>query len=167
MSALKSFFLGAAKIAVAIVISIVVIVGIWWGVDSFSTHRDAVKNVPLEIPKIWSSITIGALDNSHLYLTTRWSNGRMSYQFEMKGYPKSLASQFETQQPYSIRAPGFTLTFLDKNGFKLFDEEIPLNKTTRVVSDDGKGTGLSARGDTYVSADNYRQALSWEVTWLF
>lgn len=167
MDKLKSFFLGTAKIAAAIFITIIALAIVGWGVYSFSTYREEVKNAPLGTPKVWSSINIGALGNSRLSLSTKWNDERMSYQFEMRGYPKSLAAQFESQHPYTIKEPGFTMTFLDKNGFKLFEEELPLSKTTRVVGNDGKPVGLAAKGNTYVSADSYRQAATWEVTWTF
>ena len=148
MNALRIFLLGAAKIAVAIFFAIAALALVGWGVNSFSTYREAAKNASLETPKIWNSINIGALNNSRIFLSTIWSDGKMSYQFEMKGYPKSLAARFETPRPYTIKELGFTLTFLDKNGFKLFEEELPLSKTSRVVGNDGKPVGLAAKGST-------------------
>lgn len=162
---MKTFFLGAVKIAVALLLTFIVLGAAVWAINAFSEHREAVKNAPLETPKFWMPQRVGALENAQLSLITKWRNGNVLYQFEMKGYPAFLSESRPNMPAYQIRLPAFTLIFLDEGGFKLFDHQILFSEMTRVVDDAGKPVGLSAKGEAYVSADVYRKAVTWEVTW--
>lgn len=162
---MKTFLLGVVKLAVALTLGLIVLGVGAWAISAFSEHREAVKNAPLETPKVWRQQTVGALNNAQLSLATKWHDGHMSYQFEMKGYPSSLSEKRANTRAYELHQPRFTLIFLDESGFKLFDHQIPFSEMTRVVDDSGKPAGLSAKGRTYESADTYRKAVTWEVTW--
>jgi len=159
------FFLSVAKLAAALTITIVVLAVSAWVIVAFVEYRENVKNAPLEMPKTWNPQTVGALENSKLSLVTKWHDGHMYYQFEMESYPSSLFKYREDAEDYDCYQIIFTLTFLDENGFKLSDYQIPSSELIRIVDDSRKPIGLSARGDTYMSADTYRKAVKWEVNW--
>lgn len=165
MSAIRDFFISAGKIAVAIVLSIIFLSIVGWGIYEYYDHRETEKNLPLATPRSWREIEVGALENARFSLSTVWHDGRLAYQLQVNGYPAAFATARDKRTSYSYNSPEITLTFLDRNGFKIFDHKIRLNEMILLVDEKGKGIGLSARGDTYVSADNYRGAVSWDVTW--
>ena len=166
MHALKAFFLGALKIAVALVMAVVLLVALGWGVYSVYQRREATRNAALADPRRWPEITIEALDNATLSLTTMWRDDALHYQFRVGGYPASAeAARKRARSELLATAPQFTLTFLDEHGFKVFDHEVPLHKLTRMVDKTGKGVGWEARDQTYTSPDTYRRAASWQVVW--
>jgi hypothetical protein len=105
-------------------------------------------------------VTADALENIQLRLQTVWRNGAVYYQFDGKGHPpwtgRSRAN--ETQA-------AFTITFVDKDGFKLFEHKLVLAEMTRAISADGQPVGLSWKGDESMSADLYRRTASWELSW--
>lgn len=161
MSKIKLFFAAALKITVAIVLAIIVLSLFGWGIYSFTQHRENVNNAPLEKPRTWALISIPSLDNSSFKLSTMWREGQLSYQFEMTGFPKSLETSIQHGNP------SFTLSFLDKNGFKLYDHKIIGSDIIRIVDDKGKYAGISSKGYMYLNADTYRKAQTWEITWAF
>ncbi len=161
MNKIKSFFIGALKIAVAIMLAIALLSIIGWGIYSYKQKREMVKNEPLRKPRIWPSITVPSLDNSTFKLSTTWRDGELAYQFKMSGFPKELENSFRRGIPH------FTLTFLDENGFKLYEHIIVSSDIVRMVDDKGKGIGVQSKGQIYVNADTYRDTQSWEVTWSF
>lgn len=166
---MKQFLISAIKIATGIVISIVALALLGWLVYAISDHRSQIKNAALAEPRRWPPITIAALDNSTVTLSTVWRDGRLSYQFAVDKYPPAARAARDSMRTTmtSLSAPGFTISFLDKAGFKLFDFRVELGETTQVVDDRGQGIGMKSRSDTYVSAENYRSAASWDVTWNF
>src|SRR5262245_61491564 len=119
MSRIKSFFVGVARIASAIVIAIVALAALGWGVSALSEARERSRNAPLATLKVWPAVKIDAIGAIELDLSTVWRDGRMYYQFSVGGYPTELAS---VRDEYSRSAnAAWTLVFLDENGFKLFE----------------------------------------------
>ena len=167
MSAMRTFFIGVGKVALAIVLAVVLLSLLGWGVYAYYQHREAEKNAPLATPKGWPAISVPALDNARFSLRTIWKDRRVSYQFRMTGYPKQVATTRDQHGPRSREDGTFTLTFLDQAGFKLFDHKVLLREMALNVDDKGQGGGLEIRGDFYTDADEYRSAASWELTWAF
>lgn len=166
MQGLKAFFFGALKVAVALVLAVVLLVGLGWGVYSVYQRREAVRNSALAEPRTWPEITISALDNATLRLSTMWRDDSLHYQFRVVGYPASVeATRKRARSELLATALQFTLIFLDEHGFEVFDHEIPIRKLVRLVDETGKGVGWEARDRTYTSPDTYRGAASWQVVW--
>jgi hypothetical protein len=159
---LKSFFLGAARIATAIVLVVVALAAIGWGLYEFSQARERSKNAPLAELKKWPAVKIEALGGVEMSLSTMWRDGRLFYQFSVDGYTEELALVTATN-----RKAAWTLTFFDGNGFRLFEHQVPLGEMARLIDASGRSTRLSASEDTFAEADNYRGAASWSVTWNF
>jgi hypothetical protein len=167
MSTIRTFFVGVAKVALAIFLAVALLSLLGWGVYAYFQHREGAKNAPLATPKTWPGITVLPLDNARFSLSTIWRDSKVSYQFSMIGDPKRVTKARDQQGPGTKAGGKFILTFLDEAGFKLFDHGVPLDDMTRIVDDKGEGTGLQIRGEFYSAADNYRRATSWEITWTF
>lgn len=163
MGGIKTFFLGALKIAAGITAAIaalallgLVVFGIWYGYT-------ASRNAPLAEARTWPEIKIEALEGARLTLVTMWRDGKLHYQFSVAGYPKIVAEA--RGRPVGLLKRGFTLHFRDKSGFRVFDYHIGLSEMDKIVDATGKGTGLDARDSTRMEPDSYRRADSWTVTW--
>jgi len=168
MGAVRGFFLGALKIAVVIVLAVVLLVALGWGGYSLYEGWDAAKNAPLGKTRTWPELVIHPLGNAKFKLSTAWRDGGLHYQFTVDSYPPAVDAAWRGAGSDVLGGgPKFTLTFLDQQGFKLFEHEVPLNRLTHAVDQSGKAVGMSAKDQTYVTADTYRRAASWEVTWNF
>ena len=169
MNRLKSFVLGVLRIAAAILVVIIALTALGWGGYAFWQSRQAAGNAPLNEPKKWPPIKIEALGDVELSLSTMWRDGSLYYHLSTGGYPKELAAARDraTGRSSLDAGPEWTLAFLDNHGFKVFEHKIPLIQMAKIVDGRGQGAGLSANEDTYINADVYRRASSWEVTWNF
>jgi hypothetical protein len=165
MSAIRGFFVGVAKVTVGIVLSVVVLSLLGWAGYAYYQHRESVKNAPLAIAKDWPVITVTALENVRFSLRTMWRDGKMSYQFQIIGYPEKIAAARDGKTPRSSSGGEFTLIFLDEAGFKVMEHKVRLGEMTLGVNDKGEGRGLEIKGHTYVDADDYRRAARWEASW--
>src|SRR4051794_5663846 len=67
-----------------------------------------------------------------------WRNGNIYYQFDVQGYPPVLRQTRERE----TRA-AFTINFLDKDGFRLFEHELALAETTKAIGADDQPVGVS------------------------
>ena len=155
---------GIGKIAAAMVVAVVALGGIVWGITTFNEHRERSANAPLMEPKIWPAVSIGAPEKSELHLSTIWTNGQLSFRFQLLGYPSQLKSAMEDA---SRSSSGITLIFLDAHGFKIFDHRIDLSSANRTVDGKGQPTGVELQDNFYVSADDYRRAKHLQASWNF
>ena len=170
MGGIKALFHGVFRIAMGITGAVVslsllglIIFGGWYGYTE-------LRNRPLAETRTWPELKIKALDNTRLTLVTMWKDGNFHYQFRVVGYPKILAEARDNPTgkiKSATRKTGFTLHFMDKSGFRVFDHHVTLNEMVKIVDSTAKGTGMQALGDTWLESDNYRRADSWTVTWNF
>jgi len=118
MQKLIAFGLGVLKIAVALLVVAIAIIA---GVIAWDSHKDSkrvAEELPLATPKVWPSEKIPTLDDLPLLLTTKWSNGRLYYQFAVAGYPKALEAAHTGNRSNSTI--GFHMDFYDSGGSKYF-----------------------------------------------
>lgn len=59
----------------------------------------------------------------------------------------------------------FTINFLDKDGFRLFQHRVALAETAGEIGPDGQPEGVSWKDDEFMTVDLYRRAASWELNW--
>lgn len=163
MGGVRSFFLGAAKIATAFVITIVVVAVGAWAINSYNDAREAQANAPLAVAKVWPTESVPALDNAQITLLTKWENGQLYYQVVIDRYPSDLKKPRDAN---SLN-PHFSLVFEDKDGFHVFTHDILLSEMRVSVSDSKEYIGLSANGSVYMGDDDYRNSVSWNLTWSF
>lgn len=107
------------------------------------------------------------LENAQFKLLTIWREGRLYYQFSVDRYPKAVAAARDGGQGTPVASPQFTILFLDRNRFRLFEHSIALTAMTKEVDLQGKVAGLSASGDTPIDPELYGQAALWDFTWNF
>lgn len=165
MSTFRDFLVGASKIAVAIVISVVVLSAIGWGIYAMYESNVASKNEPLATPKAWRKIPIESIGDVTVQLRTIWRNSSMSYQFEVDGYPKKIEAALKESYSSGSSDNSFTLVFVDKDDFEVMEHGVLLKEMSRRVDAKGVPGGLSAHGNKYISAEEYRRIADWKIKW--
>jgi hypothetical protein len=165
MSTVRGFFVGALKIATALVLAVVALALLTWGAYEFSGHRKRSAEEPFAKLKVWTPVRPKAPDMDAAFsLKTIWRDGQMSYHFAIEGYPAAI-EKLRTPPWGASKEPQFHLVFLDSDGFKLFDHSVKLSEMTMLVTSTGKPSGFEAKSGKYISADMYGRAASWEMTW--
>ena len=156
---MKSFFLASAKIAVALILSVIALSLVAWGVFAFIEYRNEIRNADLAKAKVWPIVKAPESLKVDFKLKTTWRDGRLLYQFEVVGYPKVIEN--------ASRKSGttFNLLFVDVDGFDLNSQTVKLNEMFLRVDDEGKPKGLEAQGKSYLSAEDYRRSTRWNVSW--
>ncbi len=161
---MKSFLVAVAKIALALCTAGLVLAGVTWGVVSYRGSQQQAREAPAKELKPWPPYPLVAIDDSlRATLKTKWVEGAMKFQFEVDGYPGDLANALASLKPNYA----WILLFLDKDGFEVARHEVPLHEMTRTVNDQGLSTGLTMRGDIFLSAESYQRATTWDVSWRF
>jgi len=154
---------GAFKIATAIFLSVLalaVVGGILWKASDF-LEKEAAKQY--ETPKEWSvdltknlQVQVGA--------KTKVVGGQLFMSIRVDGYP-AYFSEPPLSIPNSQRH--FTLSFADKDGFKLFEKDVPLNEMTKILGANGKVGGLEYQFNQYTGVDDYSKFAKLNVGWNF
>jgi hypothetical protein len=170
--ALRRFFRGTFKLALALIITGVVLGAIAALIAGGVYWHEQSRNRPLAFPNFLNPITIPSLENTTFTLMTKWVDSQMYYQLRVDGFPAEVKKHFDpVADPFGRRSTSraaegsFTVVLSDAMGFKIQDILIPLNSMTRVVSPSNTYSGLSIKNTTYMSADKYREVSSWEVQW--
>ncbi len=145
---MKEFFKGVLRLTVALLFVAVIVGSAAWGIYSYSSSRESRRNAALEAPRNWEKLKWGDMEAS---LLTMWRDGWISYNFQVVGKAK-------------IQKREWILEFIDANGFEVFRHT--LYNVSRVVNPQGEVTGFEARGQTLISADEYRRGKKWELSWL-
>jgi hypothetical protein len=157
------FFKGAFKIAVALflaAIGLAIAGGIVWKAIDYSDKQAAKQ---YEAPKDWN---VDLTKNLQLQLRakTKLVNGQLYVSIFVDGYPAYLS-----ESPLSIEnSQGlFMLAFIDKDGFKLFEKNVPLNEMTKVLGPNGKVGGLGYQFSQYTGIGDYPNFAKLDVGWNF
>lgn len=158
---MKDFLIQTVKVAVVLALLAIAGFSAYKGVEFI--RKKFQYEATLATPKTWNKLTLHSLEKAQASLVTKWQDGFISYQFELKGYPTAFT---QTSEFKCSSTPKFNLTFLDKNGFKIFDEEIMFSEAKQLVDASGTPVGLSAKGGTYKPAGVYGKAASWDVVWV-
>lgn len=159
LSKVKTFLLAPTKIAVAIVISALVLLLLAWSINAAREYNQGQEAAVLAKPRQFQQKQSHVL-HVGFQLIGMWRTGAMHYQFAVLGYPDLIDKAREEKENIS-----FTLTFLDTDGFKVSSESVGLRTMTRKVGADGKGKALHAQGEIIVSSDDYRRIAGWQVSW--
>jgi hypothetical protein len=99
-----------------------------------------------------ASDQIEGLGSSELSLKTAWRDGRASYLFQVEKYTGSKAKR------------EWILHFTDSHGFEVFKHTV--RNESEVLGNKNELLGFVARGDMFVSAEDYRRAAHWDVAWI-
>jgi len=158
---LKGFLIQAIKVIVVLALLALAGFGVYKGIEK--VRQKFEYEATLAVPKTWDKLTLHSLEKAEVTLVTKWQDGFISYQFELKGNPAAFTQANECK---CSSTPRFNLTFLDKNGFKIFDQEIMFSDAKQLVDASGTPTGLSAKGGTYKPAGAYGKATTWDVVWI-
>lgn len=153
------FVKGALKIGLAIVFAVVMLslLGALAKL-AFDWHhgREAKK---YEIVK-YHELALSKPLNLKLYGKTKLVDGTMYVEVKFDGYPDYL--NFPTN--VTSEAAGFTILFLDSDGFTLKEERIPLRKFT-ALHENGKPTGISHEFTSFMTPETYVRLKRLNLTW--
>lgn len=161
----RKFLRGTFKLAGALLLVALVLGGIAAAIGGYMYHREQSRNRPLAQAKSWGTIPVPSLDNAEFSLSTKWQSYKLYYQLHVNGFPSDVKSEYEKTGYNRNTGAGFTIVFLDRGGFKVDSIHVPLRSMTRIVGNDGVYAGLSIKDTHYMSADEYREAATWEITW--
>jgi hypothetical protein len=156
----RRFVIGATKIGAGIALAIGLLVGGTWLISEQQNRSRQLADAPLAMRKEWPPMTAAALGGSVFNLATMWKDSKLYYQLNVVGYPANIAAARDAASNAS-----FTLLFNNAQGFRIFSKQIQLNEMIAIVGGDAQRTGLSWAGDEFQTADTYREAASWELSW--
>lgn len=159
MSSLATFFKSTSKVALAIFLAllglgIVGTLGTW-----VVTSYQAREAKPYEEVRNWE---VDLAENLHMKLKARTkvvSNTLMAA-FRFSGYPPFLLF------PKNSSA-GFTVHFLDKDGFKVYSKDVKFSEFSNIVDRDGKKVGLDVQIQDHMNVDEYKRFDRLTVEWTF
>ncbi len=157
MAGFQEFAKSSSKIALAIFlafcgIGLVSTLG-YWGFESYKANQAK----QYEEVRDWE---VDLTDNLKLTLKARTKlvSSSLLASVQFIGYPAYLSSPINQNS-------GFTLNFLDKDGFKLYSKTLHVNEFTSIVGVDGSKIGLDAQVKDYIDIDDYKNFAQLAVEW--
>jgi hypothetical protein len=153
-----SFFKGALKIAVAIVLAIAALSMLGGTAAYLYEAYQRKQAAPFEEVKThWVDLT----DSLQLKLIakTKLVEQRLYAEFNFQGYPSYL--EFPANRGDST---GLTLIFQDKDGFKIFEKFVALHDIS-AIHNKGVKSGLSYEFNEFMGVDTYRRISQATVSW--
>jgi len=158
---LNEFFKGSIKIAVAIVISVIILFVIGWGGLKLLDMKEKVDTKKYEIIKPW---LVDLQENLQITLQTRTKlvNGQMLAEVTIDGYPPYLS---DPNLKARNRNANLVLLFKDIDGFKVLAKTIPIHDFSEIVNAKGLPTGLSYEFSNYIGVDDYSRISQLRVEW--
>ena len=143
---LKAFLKAVAKLGLALFLALGGLVGAFFLVVWIREKVQAKADAPLATPLTWPSTSVGGGDT--LQLTTIWRSGRTQFKVLVRW-------RSSPQGPIPADA-WFTMSFEDKNGFKVVDQRVYLSQMTRLLSETGQETGREWQGSQLMASETYR-----------
>ena len=129
-------------------------------------NREKNKKDMLLQPIDFSPITIGdGLIN--VDLQTIWKEGNIYYIFNVSPYKvfNKMTEIYSTKYNYKNKWFGFTIIFLDENGFELGKKDVNLWSMTNVVDEEGNYVNKQEKGNFSMTQQAYESILSYSVGW--
>lgn len=161
MATVKTFLIGVAKVAAAIVAAVLVLALIGYGISEVrdgSRKRDAL---PFEAVKTWEPKVHDAL-GMKLKARSKVVNGMLYLDLNFDGYPQFLSDQAARMKNADRN---IIIQFYDSDGFKVFEKPILIRDFTTIVGPDSKPAGLGYEMTQALSVDEYRRWSSAQVGW--
>lgn len=155
MGKVSSFLYSSARLAAAIFFGCAALALSAWAYTSWNAHRQELRRLPLAAPKNWG--TLDFVGDAKGELKTAWRDGTLFYQLDISGYSEDSISH---QADASL-----TIEFNDTDGFKLFEQAVPIAAMSRMLGPDGKPAGLSWSEDHYIDPERYARATTASLLW--
>lgn len=157
----KAFFIGVLKVSSAIFVVAAIIGGAaWWVMDARDRNRKAAE-LPLAQTKTWPTMTAEALGGAKFDVATMWRDGHIFYRFTVVGIGEAITKAREDTDSN----PTFIIQFQNASGFKIREKRIELHDMVGMMGSDGTYSGFTWSDTEYLSADDYRDAASWQILW--
>ncbi|QIM50757.1 hypothetical protein [Hydrogenophaga crocea] len=158
---IRSFFLGATKIAVAIVVSFVVLAALAFGVWKVFDAQRIKEEESQAVLREWTSQTKSFL-GFDVSAKTKWLDSRVYVSVHLSDAPH-----------YMVDAPlreenlgrGIFVQFTDADGFKVFEHLVKLSDLSRNVDNEGKAIGFETQFDEFMPIDAYKRVQGFTVRW--
>ncbi len=155
MGKASRFLLGTLKVGLGISIACLLLGLAAIGYYQWQQRLESDATRPLGTKKEWPELPFIA--DAKIHLATAWRDGMVYYQLDVRDYSTAAID---------ITAPAaLILQFTDADGFKLFDQEVPLAAMTRSLGTDGEPIGFSWIDNNFQSADGYRRSHNVQVLW--
>lgn len=163
------------------IVGIVFLIYEWKNISNYYDEKDKKENYErlvssIQEAKKFNESAIAALKIPKITLETRWKDDLMYYKFYLlnKGkekdnsYVRLLDDSLKTDLYFETRVKTMdkiTVNFLDKDGFKIYILNIPINGMTRIVDGDGNVIGYTINSNITMKPELYKDFQSWELTY--
>lgn len=161
--AVKDFFQGAAKTALAIflaLLGLVIVIGLF---NSAKEHWAARHAKPYEEIQVWQKDLSSTLGMT-VSLKTKLVSGTLYGRLEALGSPPFLTD------PASFNKNSgrdFVIQLVDKDGFKMWEKSIPLSEMSQIVGSQQVVIGYAADISEVMLVERYAAVEGWNVLWTF
>jgi len=152
-----AFFKGTMRLAIALVVAglVLILVGAI-GKQAYDSYL-ASKAKPYEEVKSWTVDVMNPLKMT-LAIRTKLVNGRLQADVRFTGYPSYLNA-------VTNRTGGFTFLFVDKDGFTVFQKEVPMKDFTTLMGPENRPGGMSYEFSDWLSVEEYARFTTANLNW--
>lgn len=158
---IKEFSKSTLKISIAICIGGLGIVGVIWVVHVIREDAQKREAVQYETMKEWPSDV-----KKHLQMDvsarTKLVDGRLMVAVTAEGFPEYLSHPSLGLKNYD---GALILSFLDRDGFKIYEKKLTISEFTTTVDAQGKKIGLSHQFTDHMVVSQYSAFSRLRVGW--
>jgi hypothetical protein len=125
--------------------------------------RTAAEAKHLAETKQWDKKVISQLDNTEVYLTTSWHEGKLSYLLSVSPYQ----GNFDRYISDTLAENKLAVHLEDMSALNLLTIEAPLKRMTITEGENGAPAALQATGEVRCTKQMYNAITDWSVSWSF
>jgi hypothetical protein len=114
-------------------------------------------------PKLWPEYALTNFGNVKVLLKTSYKDNQVYYHMIVTPVSKKLSTAMN-QYPFATNK-GFGLDLYDKDGFKIFSQQIALSDMTSIVDNKDKIQAYDVNSKFSLSLDDYKAITREEVTY--
>ena len=157
---IAAFFKSSLRLATSLFLAALAL-GIAAGIASYAYDRwQRFQAREYETPKLWSSDVRSNLQFD-LKAKTKLADGRMFIIATTDAHPAYMT------YARKVKDAALVLSFLDKDGFKIYSTTLPLASFMTSVDDAGKANGLNFEESTSMEVSHYASFSKLQVEWNF
>lgn len=159
--AVKDFFQGTIKTAVAIFLALFAVVIVIWLFNFAANQIEERRAKPYEEVKVWSKDLSSAL-GMKFSLKTKLVNGKLLARLDAEGNPPFLSDP----AMFAKNADkGFLVQFVDTDGFKVWEKPVTMSEMSQIILDGNSIGGYKANFEGFMSTDSYARIDNIHILW--
>lgn len=159
--AVKNFFQGTIKTAVAIFLALLAIVIVVWLFNFAANEIEERRAKPYEEVRVWDKDLSAAL-GMKFSLKTKLVNGKLLARLDAEGNPPFLSDP----AMFAKNADkGFLVQFVDTDGFKVWEKAVTMAEMSQILLDSKSIGGYKANFEGFMSPDSYARIDNIHILW--